>query len=446
MKLREMPSPVIESDLMQTIPPTAHFGSTKERFRCPCAFVMKTALLLLASLGLCLVARAESPDSIPNPRQTNHSSIYDGAHVLKDAEKHRIDDAINALEKKTQAQMMVVTIQTLDGMSVEDWSNKLFNRIGVGHKGQDDGALFVFAMQEHKSRLEVGPGLQDRITDARATAILRDRVGPQFRSGAFGAGILEGVQVAATYIEGGKPAASSPSTGTGASPSSRGSGSFPSSGSGSSSPSPNYVPSPSSSGGSGGGILALLGLLAVGGVGGLIYLGTRPRKCPQCNAPMTKTAASDAELSDAERVERRMGSRSFDKFSCAKCGYSNIEKRDVTFSNATRCNQCGNRTARTHTSTLSSASYDFEGQEEVVTACEYTPCQHVEKYTRTVPRLTRSTTVVYGSDSSSSSSFDSSSSSSSSSSDSSSSSSYDGGSSSSYDGGSSDGGGGSSSW
>jgi uncharacterized protein len=104
---------------------------------------MKTALLLLASSGLCLVARAESPDSIPNPRQTNRSSIYDGAHVLSNAEKHRIDATINALEKKTQAQMMVVTVQTLDGVSIEKWSNDLFRRIGIGRKGKDDGALFV---------------------------------------------------------------------------------------------------------------------------------------------------------------------------------------------------------------------------------------------------------------------------------------------------------------
>ncbi|BCM90553.1 hypothetical protein IAD21_02407 [Abditibacteriota bacterium] len=164
---------------------------------------MKIALLLLTSLGLCLVARAESTDSIPNPRTTNHSSIYDGARVLNDDEKHRIDDAINDLEKKTRAQMMVVTIQTLDGLSIEEWSNRLFNRIGIGHKGKNDGALFVFAMQERRSRLEVGFGLGDRLTDARSSEILNEQIRPAFRRGAYGDGILDGVQVAAHYIEGG---------------------------------------------------------------------------------------------------------------------------------------------------------------------------------------------------------------------------------------------------
>lgn len=314
---------------------------------------MKTALLLFASLGLCLVARAESPDSIPDPRKTNRSSIYDGAHVLKDAEKHRIDDAINALEKKTKAQMMVVTVQTLDGQSIEDWSNKLFRRIGIGHKGKDDGALFVFAIQDRKSRLEVGFGLEDRLTDARATAILREQIAPAFRRSAYGEGILDGVQVAGNTIQGsGRPVSRAASGGnTSPVPANH---SFPSGNSSPSSgfPSSSTSYSPPSSSGGGGSILLLLGVLAVGGVGGLVYAKTRPRRCPQCNTTMTESEAPDNELSDAEQVERRLGARTFQRWSCPQCGHSEIDKNDVTFSNYTQCSQCGNRTAQVqrHTS------------------------------------------------------------------------------------------------
>ncbi|RYX82694.1 TPM domain-containing protein [bacterium] len=419
-----------------------HFVSTKGVSGAGCAFTMKTALLLFASLGFGLVARAESPDSIPNPRQTNRSSIYDGARVLNDSEKHRIDDAINTLENKTKAQMMVVTVQTLDGESIEDWSNALFRRIGIGRKGKDDGVLFVFAIKDRKSRVEVGLGLEDRLTDARATAILREQVNPAFRRGAFGEGILDGVQVAANYVEGGTRPTPRPTVATSNSSSNSGSrgnsnsGGFPSSGS---SPSTSYSPpSNSGGGGGGGGILLLLGVLVAGGVGTAVYMGTRPRRCPRCKAAMTETAAPDSDLTDAEQLERHMGSRSFQRCTCPKCGYSDIEKKDSMFSGVDRCSRCGNRTARTQTRTLSDATYDYGGVEEITEICEYPPCRHVERRTRTTPRRTPSSAAGGFAGGFSSSSDNSSSSSSGGS--------YDGGSSSSYGGGDSGGGGGSSSW
>ncbi|BCM90552.1 hypothetical protein IAD21_02406 [Abditibacteriota bacterium] len=398
---------------------------------------MKTALLLFASLAFCLVARAESPDSIPDPLKINHSWIYDGARVLSDAEKHRIDDAINDLEKKTRAQMMVVTVQTLDGMSIDDWSNTVFRRIGIGRKGKDDGALFVFAMQDHKSRLEVGLGLESKITDARSGEILRQQITPAFRRGAYGDGIFDAVQVAINYIQGGGRPAPRPTSGSNSPARPANSGSFPSNGS---SPSTSYSPPTSGSSGSGGGggILLLLGVLAVGGIGTIVYVSTRPRRCPQCNTAMTETEAPDSELADFEQVERRMGSRSFHRFLCPKCGYTDIEKKDASFSGVTHCSQCHHRTARTHTRTISSATYDFGGEEEVTETCEYPSCRHINRHRRSTPQLVRPSTT------SSSSSFGGFSSSDSSSS--SSSSSYDGGSSSSSGGGDSGGGGASGSW
>ena len=415
---------------------------------------MKTAFLLFASIVLCHLARAESPGSVPDPRKTNRSSIYDGAHVLSDAQKHRIDDAINALEKKTKAQMMVVTVRTLDGMTIEEWCTKLYRRIGIGHKGKNDGVLFAFAIRDRKSRIEVGPGLHGRLTDARTGEIQRNQIRPAFRRGAYGDGILEGVQVAANYVRGGgravpratskASARSMPANHSSSSGNSSPSSGFPAS-------STTYSP-PSSSGGGAGELVLLLGVLAVGGVGGLVYVTTRPRRCPQCNTSMTESEAPDSELSDAEQVERQLGSRTFRRWGCPQCGYSELDKNAVTFSNYTRCSGCGNRTAQVRTDTISSATYDSEGEEEVTEMCQYPPCRHINRRRRSISRLVHASASTSSSFGSSSSDFGGSSSdnnSSSSSSDSSSSSSggsYDGGSSSSYGGGTSDGGGSSSSW
>jgi len=420
---------------------------------------MKIAPLLLLVLTLAAKARAESPDSIPNPRgrvgRSIHSSIYDGARVLSDAQKHRIDGAINALEKKTGAQMMVVTVQTLDGIPIEEWSNTLFRRIGIGHKAKNDGALWVFAMRDHKSRLEVGPGLQDRLTDARATAILDERIRPAFRSGDYGGGILSGVQTAASTIEGGtRPAAShspsathqtaSPARNT--FPSSKGNvfpgqnnlppgNNFPSN-----SYPPNFYPSnsaPSPSGFPSG--LILLGVLGMGGVGGLVYFNLRPRKCPQCGGAMQETEAPTEELSPANQCEQQLGSRRFVRLGCPKCGFSQIEPRSGSSSGYAQCDACQNWTAQRESRTIRRADTNSSGLEETIETCVFPPCQHVSRRERTIARLTRSSSsggFVGGFSGGSSS--DSSSSSGSSG--------YDGGSSGSYSGGDSDGGGGSSSW
>lgn len=368
---------------------------------------MKSAFLLLPVLALCTVARAESPDSIPDPRQTNRSSIYDGARVLDNAQKQRIDARINALEKKTGAQLLVVTVQTLDGMPIEDYANSVFRRIGVGNKGNDEGAMFLFAIRDHKSRLEVSPGLQDRLTDARGGVILREDVPPAFRRGDYGGGILIAVQSAANIIEGGKrPVSPSqtaphfPPSASTSSPSSGGSGKvassngFPSNSSfpSGSFPSTNSYPaaSPSSSGSG----LLWLGLLAAGGIGGLMYLGSRPRKCPRCQTDMQETEAPSSELSPANQCEQAIGSRHFARYSCPKCAFVQIEPRNVAFSRFTQCAACRNLTAQRISRVLQQPTYTSTGVEETTEQCLFPPCQHVSRRQRTLSRLQRSSSGV----------------------------------------------------
>lgn len=417
--------------------------------------VMKTLLLLLPVLGMGIAARAESPDSIPNPRRrvgrSIHSSIYDGARVLNDAQKHRIDNVINALEKKTGAQMMVVTVRTLDEMPIEEWSRRVFNRIGIGRKGKNDGALWVFAMRDRKSRLEVGSGLRNRLTDARASALLDDPIRPAFRRGDYGGGILAGVQSASNTIEGitrtsplvsPRPMGRSASS-AGANGSELPSGSsFPAGNGGSVNtfPANSYPISslPSSSGFPG--VLVLIGVLVMGGIGSAVYLVSRPRKCPRCQTAMQESEAPEGELSEANQCELSLGSRSFVLLSCPQCGFSEIDSRAVSFSGYAQCEACQNWTAQKSSRVVQGATYSHSGLEEITQTCQFPPCGHVSRRERTLSRLqsSSSASAIGSGIGSSLSSSDSSSSSSSGS--------YDGGSSSDSGGGSSDGGGASGSW
>ena len=351
---------------------------------------MKTAFLLFLCLFASVAARAESPESIPDPRKTNRSSIYDGAQVLSVEQERRIDARLLALERQTKAQIIVVTVQNLDGIPIEDFSNTLFRRLGIGGRGNDDGALFLFAIQDRKSRSEIGPGLQDRLTDARVTAILRDQVRPAFREGKYGNGISAAVEVAANYIEGGsRPNPGAPSTpGTNGTQNTQPSNGFPSNGF----PTRRTSPRPASYPGEG-----LLILLVVGGgVATVVYLGSRPRKCSKCNSPMKEADAArvQAALTDAQNFEFHLGSRTFRGWQCPKCDSFELGAGDTLFSGWTRCENCHNRTAQSSTEILQYPSYTFPGLEQITEECQYPPCRHVGRRQRQIPRRQRSSSVI----------------------------------------------------
>ena len=358
---------------------------------------MKSALLLFPVLALAAVARAESPDSIPDPRKTNRSSIYDGANVLNNADKQRIDARVGELKRTTDAQLTIVLVQTLEGMPIQEFANTLGRRIGVGTKGKDNGLLFLFAIKDRKSWIEVGPGLQDRLTDARSAAITREQILPAFKEGRYGSGILSAVQVASNYIEGGTRPVAPPVNTTNSVPSTSSSNGQRSGSSSNSFPTNSYNP-PSSSGSFPGG-LVLLGVLAMGGIGGLVYLGSRPRKCPRCQTAMQQSPAPASELSPANQCEQFIGSRSFTRFGCPKCGFAQIEGHTNSFSGFTRCEACNNQTARQTSELLQQPNYNVGGIEETTNECVFPPCRHISRRQRTLPRLQRSSTgaVIIGS-------------------------------------------------
>jgi uncharacterized protein len=76
------------------------------------------------------------------------------------------------------AEVGVVVITTLDGEDIEDFSNKLFKKWGVGEKDKNNGTLLVVAMKDHKLRIEIGYGLEGSIPDIVANHIINDNIKP----------------------------------------------------------------------------------------------------------------------------------------------------------------------------------------------------------------------------------------------------------------------------
>jgi uncharacterized protein len=124
--------------------------------------------------------------------------VVDDAHILSDATKSDLTEKLAALESKTSRQLVVVTIPSLDGYEISDYGYQLGRSWGIGQNKLNNGVLFIIAPNEHKTRIEVGYGLEPILTDALSSVIIQTQVLPRFRQNDFDGGVTAG---AAALIE-----------------------------------------------------------------------------------------------------------------------------------------------------------------------------------------------------------------------------------------------------
>src|SRR5467141_4510252 len=111
--------------------------------------------------------------------------VSDLAGVNAQEARTRLEALCAEVEQKTGAQMAIVTVQSLDGESVENYGVNLYKQLGVGNKKDNRGVLLLVAPHERKYRIEVGYGLEPVINDARAGDAGRAMV-PFLRQGDYG--------------------------------------------------------------------------------------------------------------------------------------------------------------------------------------------------------------------------------------------------------------------
>ncbi|SQF96512.1 membrane protein [Paucimonas lemoignei] len=132
--------------------------------------------------------------------------VVDNAQMLDGQTRTQISQMLEAHEQATGEQVVVVTLPDLQGTSIEDFGYQLGRSWGIGEKGKDSGALLIVARDERKVRIEVGYGLEERLTDAQSSVIINQVITPAFRNGDFVGGISKGAQ-AMVQVLGGNPLA-----------------------------------------------------------------------------------------------------------------------------------------------------------------------------------------------------------------------------------------------
>ncbi|BCT31851.1 TPM domain-containing protein [Pseudomonas protegens] len=130
--------------------------------------------------------------------------VVDDAQMIDPSVRAQLTRQLQAHEQATSEQLVVVTLPDLQGASIEDYGYQLGRHWGIGQKDKNNGALLIVARDERKLRIEVGYGLEERLTDAQASVIINQVITPAFKTGQFSKGISDGVS-AMLLVLGGTP-------------------------------------------------------------------------------------------------------------------------------------------------------------------------------------------------------------------------------------------------
>lgn len=111
--------------------------------------------------------------------------VYDEANLIEDTAEKNLNELLVTLEEKTTAEFAVISIPSLNNMTIEEYAVKLFNTLGIGKKGKDNGVLLLFSKTDNKVRLEIGRGLEGCLNDSKCGRILDNYFVPYREEGNY---------------------------------------------------------------------------------------------------------------------------------------------------------------------------------------------------------------------------------------------------------------------
>jgi uncharacterized protein len=148
---------------------------------------VKLPAWLAASAALCGCAAAHAYPARPV------GPVLDLADVMPATGEAALNYRLIKYYDATGNSLVVVTVNSLEGQTIEQYAKGLFNEWGIGDAKTDRGLLILVAPTEHKVRIEVGCGLEGRITNDLAAKVIRDAMVPRYIEGDLEGGTLAGV-------------------------------------------------------------------------------------------------------------------------------------------------------------------------------------------------------------------------------------------------------------
>ncbi len=128
--------------------------------------------------------------------------VVDQADIISAQGRNDLEVKLQDLENKSGIQLVVATVQSLEGSDVESYANQLFRSWKLGEAKKNNGVLLLVAPAEHKVRIEVGYGLEGTLTDALSSVIISSAIVPRFKTNDFTGGIERGVDGIISVLSG----------------------------------------------------------------------------------------------------------------------------------------------------------------------------------------------------------------------------------------------------
>ena len=125
--------------------------------------------------------------------------VVDQANLLDASQEAQLTSQLEALETQSNRQLVVATVNSLEGYDIADYGYRLGRTWGIGQDGdgeteKDNGIILLVAPNDRQVRIEVGYGLEGIMTDALSSIIIQNDILPQFRDGNMAGGIITGVE------------------------------------------------------------------------------------------------------------------------------------------------------------------------------------------------------------------------------------------------------------
>jgi len=152
---------------------------------------MRVATKIISFVLLVLALGCQPAQALEIPAARGY--VNDHAEMISPQSEARLERALQSFELSDSTQVAILTIPSLEGEDLDDFSIRVAQKWGIGQQGKDNGVLLLVAKAERRVKIEVGYGLEGVLTDLLAGRIIDDVITPRFKAAQFDQGIEAGV-------------------------------------------------------------------------------------------------------------------------------------------------------------------------------------------------------------------------------------------------------------
>lgn len=157
-----------------------------------------TTVITIAAVIVLLVCHVAAALDVP----PLSGRVNDAAGILSAGTRRQLEAVLGDLERTDSTQIVVLILPSLAGEDLEGFSMRTAEAWKIGHRGLDNGAILLIAVKERKLRIEVGYGLEGRLTDLESGRIIRNVIVPRFKEGNFDQGVSDGIAAMIGVVKG----------------------------------------------------------------------------------------------------------------------------------------------------------------------------------------------------------------------------------------------------